>query len=605
MDVYRPQIILGVGLSSAYTIWYAYRTWSHHRSRCGFCQPETHTAHGFIVASQEKWYACSAEVLDRIESSKLIAVDCFWVGSVLTRRKIALLAFCTSAERITFVRLSELGEFPEELAAVFRDPTIIKVGIDILAHAAKLYEDYGIETYGCVDLRYMAMATPAAKRKLLRADSDLSLISMMNVLLDANLSRDYRMLYSRWEARHLSRDQIYYVTGQVIGAFGLAVKIAQSNDWVANAIGYLLKPYLWLDHFIKIHYASYIDLKFSRDRICRHAVPSKPPKPDEKTLRSYNTLKTPLYDNCVLLCPDMEHLCTCDRRKAQWYLDTDLAEKVKDDPLTVRLRFEPAQRAILDAQYYCLVKHNICVVCGSPENLVRKYVVPREYRKHFPKIMKHHNAHDVVLTCLACHAQYCWYEDLFKEQFAKHCNAPLSEASRKFIDNKALREIQRAANALLKVKDNLPEERRQALEDLLKEHFEVNELTDELVDYAAGIDFREANVDFVSHGKKVVDHFAEESGLLVLETMWREYFITKMNPSYLPDMWSPDHHHDILAVKLSFIEREDPREAESLRRKLGITPEQLHDIVERLKHEDNVNFNRINFQRGRLLERQS
>lgn len=31
--------------------------------------------------------------------------------------------------------------------------------------------------------------------------------------------------------------------------------------------------------------------------------------------------KSPLYDNCFLHAPDGQPLCTCDRKKAQWYVD--------------------------------------------------------------------------------------------------------------------------------------------------------------------------------------------------------------------------------------------------------------------------------------------
>jgi hypothetical protein len=59
--------------------------------------------------------------------------------------------------------------------------------------------------------------------------------------------------------------------------------------------------------------------------------------------------------------------------------------KVCDDPLTVRLLFEPAGRAVDDAgQYYTQEKANCCVVCGKNESYIRKNVVPREYRRHFP-----------------------------------------------------------------------------------------------------------------------------------------------------------------------------------------------------------------------------
>lgn len=31
--------------------------------------------------------------------------------------------------------------------------------------------------------------------------------------------------------------------------------------------------------------------------------------------------KSPLYDNCFLHAPDGQPLCTCDKKKAKWYLD--------------------------------------------------------------------------------------------------------------------------------------------------------------------------------------------------------------------------------------------------------------------------------------------
>lgn len=45
--------------------------------------------------------------------------------------------------------------------------------------------------------------------------------------------------------------------------------------------------------------------------------------------------KSPLYDNCFLHAPDGQPLCTCDKKKAKWYLDKgiggtlDNAQRVK------------------------------------------------------------------------------------------------------------------------------------------------------------------------------------------------------------------------------------------------------------------------------------
>lgn len=104
-----------------------------------------------------------------------------------------------------------------------------------------------------------------------------------------------------------------------------------------------------------------------------------------------NTVPTrnkPLYHNCYLQAPDGETLCTCDKKKAEWYVSKELGEVVSEDPFTVKLKFEPAGRTLGEGpcgKFYTLVKENQCVVCGRPDKFIKKNVVPREYRKYFPR----------------------------------------------------------------------------------------------------------------------------------------------------------------------------------------------------------------------------
>lgn len=67
------------------------------------------------------------------------------------------------------------------------------------------------------------------------------------------------------------------------------------------------------------------------------------------------------------------------------YLTKELGELVCESPFTVRLKFEPAGRAVGEVgQYYREIKENRCVVCGASDSYLRKNIVPREYRKYFP-----------------------------------------------------------------------------------------------------------------------------------------------------------------------------------------------------------------------------
>lgn len=166
--------------------------------------------------------------------------------------------------------------------------------------------------------------------------------------------------------------------------------------------------------------------------------------------------QTPLYTNCYLEANDGELLSTIDRRKALWYVSKELGEIVKEDPLTVRLKFEPAGRAVGSiGKYYQLAKENKCVVCGAEEEYNRKNVVPREYRKYFPgkiflnsskklnsinlrfkaqfnwnfdflDILKNHTSHDVVLLCPKCHQISNMHDLSLREKLAKECDAPFA-----------------------------------------------------------------------------------------------------------------------------------------------------------------------------------
>ena len=54
---------------------------------------------------------------------------------------------------------------------------------------------------------------------------------------------------------------------------------------------------------------------------------------------------------------------------------------ISESPPTLQLNFEPAGKPGRDRDYYMEEKRNICVVCGSDKNCIRKNIVPHEYRR--------------------------------------------------------------------------------------------------------------------------------------------------------------------------------------------------------------------------------
>lgn len=124
--------------------------------------------------------------------------------------------------------------------------------------------------------------------------------------------------------------------------------------------------------------------------------------------------------------PDGELLCTMDRTKAEWYRKRGLAVLVNEEPIRMRLLFEPSGRAVGQTGQYDLVeKVNQCVVCGTKENFSRKFIIPKEYRRFFPLVMKSHSSHDILLLCLECHRISHMEDNRLRERLAILCSAPL------------------------------------------------------------------------------------------------------------------------------------------------------------------------------------
>merc|ERR1719474_415182 len=168
-------------------------------------------------------------------------------------------------------------------------------------------------------------------------------------------------------------------------------------------------------------------------------------------------------------------LCTCDYKKAAWYVKKNIGHIISENPLTVRLNFEPSGRPEGKAgEYYLSVKPNICVVCGEMESYLRKNVVPHEYRRYFPAVMKDHQSHDVLLMCVKCHQKSNLCDAELRNKLAKECNAPIGTASDiKFSNNFELKKVKSAGRALSSTKAKLPPQRRLELEQVIKDYYGV------------------------------------------------------------------------------------------------------------------------------------
>ncbi len=245
---------------------------------------------------------------------------------------------------------------------------------------------------------------------------------------------------------------------------------------------------------------------------------------------------TPLYGNCVITAPDGQALCRTSEEKIRWYLDRNLGEVVSENPTTLRLFFEPKGRDGADHPYTTAEKHNICVVCGTDQDITRHHVVPRCFRKHFPMKRKEHAIHDVLILCINCHNEYENHAFEFKKKIAEDMNIPIGGCG--YHVDKSYFSVRTAGHALLESGDKIPEPRKTELLNRLRDFFEKEDITVEDMKRASGLKSVIIDPSFKSFGQAVVERLENIDDFV---QQWRRHFIEVMKPKHLPAFWSVDY----------------------------------------------------------------
>ncbi|XP_046506912.1 exonuclease 3'-5' domain-containing protein 2 isoform X2 [Equus quagga] len=463
------------------------------------------------VSHGAEWDQIEPLLRSELEDFPVLGIDCEWVNLEGKASPLSLLQMASPSGFCVLVRLPKLvcggKTLPKTLLDILADDTILKVGVGCSEDASKLLQDYGLVVKGCLDLRYLAMrqrnSTPEENsdctgwRKVLEKCQDVVDMPFRS----KGLSRvGEEVTGEATESQQKPRNKKSKIDGAMPGGH-------QGRD---------------------------------------------PRKHKRKPLGvGYSARKSPLYDNCFLHAPDGQPLCTCDRRKAQWYLDKGIGELVSEEPFVVKLQFEPAGRPESPGDYYLMVKENLCVVCGKKDSYIRKNVIPHEYRKHFPIEMKDHNSHDVLLLCTSCHAVSNYYDNHLKQRLAKEFQAPIgSEEGLRLLEDPERRQVRSGARALLNA-ESLPAHRKQELLQALREFYNTDTVTDEMLQEAANLETRISNEGYVPHGLKVVQCHSQGGlrSLMQLESRWRQHFLDSMQPKHLPQQWSVDHNHQKLLRK--------------------------------------------------------
>lgn len=357
-----------------------------------------------------------------------------------SRRPVALLQLSSHKGLCALFRLCSMKQIPTDLRELLEDDNVIKVGVAPQDDAKKLSHDFGVGVSNTFDLRFMAVMAGHKAEGLGKLAK-----THLNFVLDKN----WRLVCSNWEAPQLEPAQLNYAANDALAAVAIFQKLSQDLEprsfWDWRKIKFH-ELRLQIEPFLDVDFSNGFSTALSKDPnkvgLSDTGKKKKTKTMKEQQSRNFATQSKVFYDNCLLEAPDGELLCTIDRRKASWYLHQNLGTQISDNPLTVRLNFEPAGRAVGDVgRYYQKPKENRCVVCGRRDAYIRKNVVPREYRKHFPVVMKSHTCHDILLLCPNCHQVSNISDNKIRNKLVVTCSAPFkrSDGMCKYHDDQRLR----------------------------------------------------------------------------------------------------------------------------------------------------------------------
>lgn len=237
-----------------------------------------------------------------------------------------------------------------------------------------------------------------------------------------------------------------------------------------------------------------------------------------------------IYGNCQVLSPEGILMFRCDKKKANWYVNRSLGEIINDEPLTIRLNFQPKGLGNHNKGFGLTEMGNKCVTCGTEEYLTRHHVVPYCYRRYFPLEVKSHNFHDVLSLCVDCHENYERKADELKKHLSETYNAPINGEME--IIKKDMVKFIKIASTILSPKRNIPTERLSMLKNEFKSYFGIKRLTKKRLESIAN--FKSSFIK-KTHGEIVIESIDDIQSFI---EMWRSHFLEHNKCEHLPKNWS-------------------------------------------------------------------
>ena len=266
------------------------------------------------------------------------------------------------------------------------------------------------------------------------------------------------------------------------------------------------------------------------------------------------------HENWKVYHPNGKHMFTCGEKKANWYLERNLAKVI--GKYKIQFTFSPNGDGFADNEEFGRgIRKNICVVSGKDYDLQRHHIVPYCYRTFFHDKYKSKNHHDVVLMNHDEHQNYEKEANKFKNEIGHMFGVKtISELNQEYTvllreESKKYSIILSALKSIFKSHDKMKSEiKLQKLKFIAEETGISYDLMCSynyvqlfklylLIKQHQRIEikrFRESTKRNYEHGYQVVKKLDTEEKIREFVVLWRKHFLETTKPKYMPHGWSVD-----------------------------------------------------------------
>ncbi|KAF9948582.1 hypothetical protein BGZ72_009512 [Mortierella alpina] len=179
-------------------------------------------------ASREMLYTKCHEEADRwLNSSRatMWALDAEWKPYVYPGKQGRMALIQLGDDKTVYLfHVIHMKKFPEALARILRDKSILKVGINIRNDGTKMLKDWGVGCASLVELGalYVQVADDLTNQRRVR-----SMASLTNEVLGHSVEKTLPTRMGDWENKNLSGQQLTYAANDAFVTYEVAEKIKE------------------------------------------------------------------------------------------------------------------------------------------------------------------------------------------------------------------------------------------------------------------------------------------------------------------------------------------------------------------------------------------